>query len=245
LLADVPVPNSSLALALLSSSVLAGVLTFLGKALDLIGSRSIARRQGSLDSSGLELRSLEIPAPGTRHILLRGVLGLMCFYFLAGTIADIVSIPLQGYSSQNLLFLGGFGGGLLLTAWILVRTWKSTTQAVGTFTTARVELRSTTSEVMERCRYALSRIGAVVVSYELDTGWIRAQRGRLGQDILVSVNTVGDSCRVSVTSAGSFQLLPGDLDFGVNHRNVRRLASILAGAARGSADVDSTTSGPA
>jgi hypothetical protein len=53
------------------------------------------------------------------------------------------------------------------------------------------------------------------------------------------VKSSGGICSVNVTSASAFQLLPGDLDLGVNDRNVRRFASILVGAARGGGDTSS------
>jgi hypothetical protein len=128
----VPAPNVTA--AILSSSVLAGVLTILGKSLDLIGSRNIARRQRSLDTSGLALRSLQVPTRGTRYLLLRGMLIVLSAYFLAWIIAFMVSIPITGFHTELLPFLGAFLVGLLLSVWILVRTWQATKQVIGTFT---------------------------------------------------------------------------------------------------------------
>jgi|GEM_PF-5725215 len=229
LLADAASPAPSLTAAVLSSSLLAGVLTLLGKFLDQASSRSTARRQQTEESSGLRLRDLKLPTTRMSYSAVKVVLALVSVYFV-GALALVIDLWIRGGRSDVLFpFVCALSLGLIITGFVFLRVTQAVRGVVGTYMSGTVRIVGRKTEVMERARYSLNRIGAVVIEYDLASGWIRAQRGRFGQEVAVTVDCVRSICAASVTSVSSFQLLPGGLDLGVNGRNVRGFVGFLVG----------------
>jgi len=232
-------PAPSVTALILSSSVLAGILTVLGKGLDLLGSRAIARSQRLSDASGLEIQSIRVPTRKPGYGVLTTILWLLLLYFLGALVFVAVWLHRGGFDPFQVSVLVSSCVGILLTVWIALRTRQAARSAVGTYNTGHAQFRASKTNVMERCRYALNGIGAVVLSYELTSGWIRAQRGLLGQEVIATIEGEGPTCNATITSVSTFQLLPGTLDFGVNRRNVRRVVELMVGGSRNASVVKS------
>lgn len=221
-------PPPGIAPLILGSSVLAGALTLAGKLVDMVNSRAGARRQLSVDPSGLSLRALQVPKRTTRHGLLRTLLVIAAVYCFAVTVAFPIAAATR-FVSPSALWVSAISGFGLAVSLFLLKQVNRGSRGGGTLTArASLWLEAPKDDVMERCRYALNRIGCVVVSYATPSGRITAQRGRLGQDLVVTVIIDGPVCAVTVTSSAAVALLP-PLAAAANTRNVRRFADLVVG----------------